>query len=85
MGQRKFQQSQDRAALTMAARNAESALRHNKDSVSAMLSSALVNVFSGQIQVAMDELQSAVEADPGVRWLSFVMHRGQGEVSYLCI
>jgi tetratricopeptide (TPR) repeat protein len=62
---RKFQKLQDPAALSLAGRNADLALRYNKDSAMAALSRALVDLSSGNTSQALDGLQRAAQLDPG--------------------
>jgi tetratricopeptide (TPR) repeat protein len=62
---RKFIRSQDAAVLTLAARNADLAVKYNPDSAKARLSRAVVDVNFGRTQQAIDELGQALKLDPG--------------------
>ena len=62
---RKFVRSQDAVVLTLAARNADLAMKYNPDSAKAALSRALVDVNSGRTQQAIDEQAQALKLDPG--------------------
>jgi eukaryotic-like serine/threonine-protein kinase len=61
---RKFSQSQDRAVLKLAERNADLAMKYNPDSTQTLLSRALVDANSGRAQQAIDELGKALQFDP---------------------
>jgi tetratricopeptide (TPR) repeat protein/tRNA A-37 threonylcarbamoyl transferase component Bud32 len=61
----KYQKSSDRAVLALAERNADSAVRFNPNSVTAVLSRALVDLFSGRADTALASLKRALELDPG--------------------
>lgn len=62
---RKYVASKDRALLTLADRNADIALRLNKDSMNGLLSRAVVDLYFGKTDSALDGLQRALDLDPG--------------------
>ena len=62
---RKYKEQQERAALTLAARNADLALRYNPDSAKAAQSKAVVQLYSGQTTEALATLDRALSLDPG--------------------
>lgn len=62
---RKYYLFHDAAALEMAERNAEIAVRHNPESPSAVLSQALVYLYSGRTDEALKELDRVLQLDPG--------------------
>ncbi len=61
---RKFQTSRDRAALSVADRNANLALRYRPASAKAVLSRAIVDMYSGKTQEALDSLDRAMKLAP---------------------
>jgi tetratricopeptide (TPR) repeat protein/tRNA A-37 threonylcarbamoyl transferase component Bud32 len=61
---RKYQIAHDPAALAVAARNAELAVRRNPESPSAKLSEALVYLYSGRTVQALEELANVLRLDP---------------------
>lgn len=61
---RKYQKTLDRAALNPAARNAALALKYNSNSAKGVLSQALVNLYTGNTQQAIDGLGKALQLDP---------------------
>ncbi|MGO9261514.1 MAG: protein kinase domain-containing protein [Bryobacteraceae bacterium] len=62
---RKFHLSEDKAALTLAGKNAQLALRYNPNSATGVFSQAVVYLYSGEIQSAIDTIGRALELDPG--------------------
>jgi tetratricopeptide (TPR) repeat protein len=61
---RKYATSKDRAVLNLADRNAVLALRLNKDSMNGLLSRAMVDLYFGNTDIALDGLQRALDLDP---------------------
>ncbi|HCC59541.1 MAG TPA: hypothetical protein DEQ47_20225 [Solibacterales bacterium] len=61
----KFRLTRERAALKLAASNADLALRYNPDSAKAVQSKALVYLYSGQTPEAVTMLKRALSLDPG--------------------
>ena len=55
----------DRAVLALAARNADTAIRFNPDSVAAKIARADVHLFSGDVEPALTALENALDLDPG--------------------
>ena len=62
---RKHQLSKDRAALSLAAKNAQLALHHNPNSAQGLLSQGVVYLYSGETQKAIDTIGNALRLDPG--------------------
>lgn len=62
---RKFHKSADSAALSLASKNADLAMRYNPDSAKVVTSRALVQLYSGQTEDAMREFGRALQLDPG--------------------
>jgi tetratricopeptide (TPR) repeat protein len=62
---RKFDLSGDAAALSLASNNADLALHYNPHSAQAVLSRALVELFSGKTQSGLDGINQALQLDPG--------------------
>jgi tetratricopeptide (TPR) repeat protein len=61
----KYQRWHDRAALSLAAKNAAAALHYNPDSAKAVLSQALVDLYSGNTAQATGEIATSLKLDPG--------------------
>jgi tetratricopeptide (TPR) repeat protein len=62
---KKYTRSNDPAVLSLAQKNADLALKLNPDSAKATLSRALVDLYSGNTQNALDGLSRARQLDPG--------------------
>jgi tetratricopeptide (TPR) repeat protein len=62
---RLFLNSKDRAALSLAGKNADLALRYNPDSATAVLSRSLFDLFSGNTEKAINGFGRALSLDPG--------------------
>lgn len=62
---RLFLNSQDRAALSLAGKNADLALRYNPDSATAVLSRSVTDLFSGNTEKAVNGFSQALRFDPG--------------------
>jgi tetratricopeptide (TPR) repeat protein len=62
---RKYRSSQDRAFLSLAAKNADLAFLYNPDSVKAALSRAMVDLDSGNTQQAIELIGKMLQNDPG--------------------
>ncbi len=62
---RKHQLTHDVGALAMAERNAQLAIAHNPDSPTAVLSQAVVYLYSGRTEQALGSLSKALKLDPG--------------------
>ena len=62
---RKYQITHEIAALAIAEKNAQLAIERNPDSPNAILSQALVNLYSGHAAEALDSLAKAQKIDPG--------------------
>jgi eukaryotic-like serine/threonine-protein kinase len=60
----KYGKFPDPALLTLAERNADLALRLNKDSAKALLARAMVDVTAGNLPLALEELKHVGELDP---------------------
>jgi tetratricopeptide (TPR) repeat protein len=61
---RKFLISRDRAMLSLAERNADLALRYHPASAKSALSRAIVDMYSGKTQDALDGLNRAITLEP---------------------
>ena len=61
---RRFTRTQDPAALVLAAKNADQALRYNPDSAKAVLSRAIAYLYSGSTVQALDGIAGALRLDP---------------------
>ena len=55
----------DSAGLDLAARNASLALRYNPESATGLFSQALVQMYSGKTEAALDSFARSLRADPG--------------------
>ena len=62
---RKFHRTEDRAAISLAAKNAQLALRYNPNSATGVLSQGVVSLYSGDTATAMATMARALELDPG--------------------
>jgi eukaryotic-like serine/threonine-protein kinase len=62
---RKYQLAHDGAAIAIAEKNAQLAAERNPDSPTAVLSQALVYLYSGRTAQALDSLARALKLDPG--------------------
>ena len=62
---RKYQLGHDAAALAVAERNAEMAVRLNPESPNAVLSQALMYLYSGRTTEALSALDRVLQLDPG--------------------
>ena len=62
---RKYQLTHDAAVLAVAERNTEMAVRHNPESPSAVLSQALLYLYSGRTAEALSALERVLQLDPG--------------------
>ena len=62
---RKHQLAHDPGALALAEENAQLAIAHNPESPNAVLSQALVYLYSGRAQQALDATARALQLDPG--------------------
>ena len=61
---RKFNRTQDGAVLALAGKNADQALHYNPDSAKAVLSRAIADIYSGQTDTGLEELDRAQKLDP---------------------
>jgi serine/threonine protein kinase/tetratricopeptide (TPR) repeat protein len=62
---RKFSRFKERAALNLAQRNADLAMRYNPQSMNAVLARATVQLYAGNTADSLSALQGALDADPG--------------------
>jgi eukaryotic-like serine/threonine-protein kinase len=62
---RKYHLSEDKAALSLAAKNALLALHYNPSSATGVLSQAIIYLYSGETRSAIDTIGKALELDPG--------------------
>jgi len=87
---RKFRVFRDSAALSLASRNADLAIRYNPASAQSLLSRAMVDLESGRSKEALDGLNEALRQDPGnpqilsnkARLLRDLDRRGEEEKLY---
>ena len=62
---RKYWKFHDSAALRLAGKNADLALRYDQDSSKSVLSKGMVELYSGNTERAMDSFGKALRLDPG--------------------